>query len=234
LRELSLEIVQQIIKIIFRSSFEIVKHILQLVEVVQVLHLLLLLLIGSSFLDGSLGHRSDRCRYHTLRDRTGSYPLEALVAVKALSSSFSTRGCSIVSLAIFCFDAVKEGHRRRLLGLAMTETCRRYLILEVLRGSSHGHRVACLHRRFSYDLLCFWEHVAGEPYTTMIKLEMRNPAAVMQRLTGLPLLLAELAVIDWQQPRLRLVLEVLAELHHHNPGVRFLDQPLELWVLNHT
>lgn len=68
----------------------------------------------------------------------------------------------------------------------------------------------------------------------MIKLEMRNPAAVMQRLTGLPLLLAELAVIDWQQPRLRLVLEVLVELHHHNPGVRFLDQPLELWVLNHT
>lgn len=68
----------------------------------------------------------------------------------------------------------------------------------------------------------------------MIKLEMRNPAAIMEGLASLPLLLAELAVIDWQQPRLLLVLEMLAELHHHNPGVSFFDQLLKLWVLDHA
>lgn len=67
----------------------------------------------------------------------------------------------------------------------------------------------------------------------MIELEMCSPCAVMVGLASLQLLRAQLAVIYGQQPRLPLVLEMLAQLQHHNPGVRFLDQLLELWVLNY-
>ena len=57
----------------------------------------------------------------------------------------------------------------------------------------------------------------------MIKLEMRRPRTVMVGLAGCKLLRTQLAAVYGQQPRLWLALEMLAKLHHHNPGVGFFD-----------